>query len=437
MPTTSTCSTPAARPACPRASCGARATLPLRWAVARLADAHRRGASTRRGRSACGPSSHRRSCTAPRTGSRCACGSSAAPCLLRRPRAPRSDRRLGAVERERVECMLIVGDAFARPLVDELGRRATTCRSRGPVGRRDRCRRRTKRELLEQLPRPDDRRWARSSEAGAQASTSSTGSDAATGRSRPPGDHVLRRDLTAGCSRRDDEEGWLAKRGRLPLGYLRDADKTARTFPVIDGVRYAVPGDRARCGRRAARAARADAVTINSAARRSSPRRWSTPSRLIPASTTAWSPGARAIAGAARSWPSSAPATGSRSRRGGAARRRRPPHRPLQAARSASSSSTRSSARRPARPTTAGRDRSPPARREHDAAARRAARPVSTARSSRTIRHSLGRVGTAPRSADRRCPHRPVGTGTRCRKATRSARRCARCSTPSPHATTS
>ena len=32
----------------------------------------------------------------------------------------------------------------------------------------------------------------------------------------------------------------------MPLGYLGDAEKTARTFPVIDGIRYSVPGDRAR-----------------------------------------------------------------------------------------------------------------------------------------------------------------------------------------------
>jgi acyl-CoA synthetase (AMP-forming)/AMP-acid ligase II len=32
----------------------------------------------------------------------------------------------------------------------------------------------------------------------------------------------------------------------VPLGYLGDPEKTARTFPVIEGVRYAVPGDRAR-----------------------------------------------------------------------------------------------------------------------------------------------------------------------------------------------
>ena len=44
----------------------------------------------------------------------------------------------------------------------------------------------------------------------------------------------------------DDELGWLAKSGRLALGYLGDAAKTERTYPVIDGVRYAVPGDRAK-----------------------------------------------------------------------------------------------------------------------------------------------------------------------------------------------
>ena len=32
----------------------------------------------------------------------------------------------------------------------------------------------------------------------------------------------------------------------MPLGYLGDPEKTARTFPVIDGVRYSIPGDRAR-----------------------------------------------------------------------------------------------------------------------------------------------------------------------------------------------
>jgi fatty-acyl-CoA synthase len=48
--------------------------------------------------------------------------------------------------------------------------------------------------------------------------------------------------LTAGS----DEIGWLAKTGRVPLGYLGDREKTEQTFPVIDGVSYSLPGDRAR-----------------------------------------------------------------------------------------------------------------------------------------------------------------------------------------------
>jgi acyl-CoA synthetase (AMP-forming)/AMP-acid ligase II len=39
--------------------------------------------------------------------------------------------------------------------------------------------------------------------------------------------------------------GRLARRGRIPLGYYKDAEKTAATFPVIDGIRWAVPGDHA------------------------------------------------------------------------------------------------------------------------------------------------------------------------------------------------
>jgi len=40
-------------------------------------------------------------------------------------------------------------------------------------------------------------------------------------------------------------QGWLARRELIPLGYLGDAEKTAPTFPTIDGVRWSMPGDRA------------------------------------------------------------------------------------------------------------------------------------------------------------------------------------------------
>ena len=37
----------------------------------------------------------------------------------------------------------------------------------------------------------------------------------------------------------------LATSGHIPLRYHKDDAKTAATFPVVDGVRYAVPGDMA------------------------------------------------------------------------------------------------------------------------------------------------------------------------------------------------
>ncbi len=61
-----------------------------------------------------------------------------------------------------------------------------------------------------------------------------------------PGNVVLSAEFDRVLAPGDDEIGWLAKPGRLALGYLGDAEKTARTYPVVDGVRYAVPGDRAR-----------------------------------------------------------------------------------------------------------------------------------------------------------------------------------------------
>jgi len=40
-----------------------------------------------------------------------------------------------------------------------------------------------------------------------------------------------------------DLPGFVAHGGPIPLGYYKDAEKTARTFRVIDGIRYVIPGD--------------------------------------------------------------------------------------------------------------------------------------------------------------------------------------------------
>jgi fatty-acyl-CoA synthase len=40
-----------------------------------------------------------------------------------------------------------------------------------------------------------------------------------------------------------DEAGFVAQTGPIPIGYYKDEEKTAKTFPIIDGVRYSMPGD--------------------------------------------------------------------------------------------------------------------------------------------------------------------------------------------------
>jgi len=40
-----------------------------------------------------------------------------------------------------------------------------------------------------------------------------------------------------------EEAGFVAKTGGIPTGYYKDEEKTAKTFPVINGVRYSIPGD--------------------------------------------------------------------------------------------------------------------------------------------------------------------------------------------------
>ncbi|MEZ5204159.1 MAG: hypothetical protein R2701_07215 [Acidimicrobiales bacterium] len=74
----------------------------------------------------------------------------------------------------------------------------------------------------------------------------STKGATATGTFQPgPETSVVDADLTRELEPGSHDVGWLAQRGHVPLGYLGDAAKTAATFPVIAGVRFAVPGDRA------------------------------------------------------------------------------------------------------------------------------------------------------------------------------------------------
>ena len=155
---------------------------------------------------------------------------------------------LRCVERERASTITVVGDAVARPLLAEietgkydLSSLAVISNGSAPLTPA------IKERLLEQLPNIFINDAVGSSETGAQGSHLSAKGAVQTGTFNPgPGSTVVSEDLTSVLAPGHEGLGWFAQQGWVPLGYLGDPEKTARTFPVIEGVRYAVPGDRAR-----------------------------------------------------------------------------------------------------------------------------------------------------------------------------------------------
>ena len=142
-PTTSTSSTPAARRACRRACCGGRRTSSSRRsrrAACRRASTRSSSARSARPRAAL-RCPRRRSCTAPRTGSRSAMWHVGGTIVVQsQPERLDPHDVWATVERERVDALTIVGDAFARPLARRARRAAaTTCplAEAAHVGRRD------------------------------------------------------------------------------------------------------------------------------------------------------------------------------------------------------------------------------------------------------------------------------------------------------------
>ncbi len=155
-----------------------------------------------------------------------------------------ADDILSTIERERVTALNIVGDAFALPLVDALRKGSYDVSSlRHVVSGGAVLSSTTKRALVELIPRLGIVDIVGSSESGRQG----VGTGTATGAFVPSATaRVLSDDRSRVLEPGEDEIGWLANRGRIPRGYLGDRDKTERTFPVVDGVRYVVAGDRAR-----------------------------------------------------------------------------------------------------------------------------------------------------------------------------------------------
>jgi len=154
---------------------------------------------------------------------------------------------LDTVEREKVNCLIIVGDAFAKPILATLdahpGRWDLTSLvgiiSSGVMWSEE-----TKQGLLRHHPNMLLVDAFSSSEAiGMGSSVSSGGSAAHTAQfTLGPEVRVIDsdgKDVVPGSGR----SGVLALGGRIPLGYYKDEAKTAATFRTIDGTRYSIPGD--------------------------------------------------------------------------------------------------------------------------------------------------------------------------------------------------
>jgi acyl-CoA synthetase (AMP-forming)/AMP-acid ligase II len=151
------------------------------------------------------------------------------------------------VEREGVNAIAIVGDAFARPMLAALdsnpGRwnlsSVVLINSSGVMWSEE-----VKQGLLRHMPGVVLFDSLGSSEAvGMGGSLAGGGAAAHTAEfALGPGARVIGpddRDVKPGSG----EVGMIALPGNIPIGYYKDPDKTQRTFRTIDGVRYTIPGD--------------------------------------------------------------------------------------------------------------------------------------------------------------------------------------------------
>jgi fatty-acyl-CoA synthase len=155
---------------------------------------------------------------------------------------------IGLVDNWDVRQVVIGGDAFAKPIIDALaGRRGlmpglktiTTGAVALTTG--------VERELRELLPHVTLIDAAGASETGPQMRRSGSPDGGRPSAFTPGvGTCVMAPDRSTPLPADSSEIGWLARSGRVPLGYLDQPELTAKTFPVLDGVRYAIPGDRAR-----------------------------------------------------------------------------------------------------------------------------------------------------------------------------------------------
>ncbi len=153
---------------------------------------------------------------------------------------------LETAEREKVGMMTMVGDAYAGPIVEELQRGSYDLSSLFAIGTGGAATNpKYQRALMEAIPQITLINGYGSSETGNMAfGHSQRGRQTDTFQFREGG-LVVSEDYTRFLEPGEQEVGWVAREGRIPLGYFNDADATRKTFPEVQGRRVVISGDRA------------------------------------------------------------------------------------------------------------------------------------------------------------------------------------------------
>jgi acyl-CoA synthetase (AMP-forming)/AMP-acid ligase II len=154
---------------------------------------------------------------------------------------------LNTVERYQINSMSIVGDAFAKPILRTLDaepNRWDISSLRVIVSSGVMFAAETKAGLLRHSQRLIMVDALGSSEAigMAQNTTSADGESKTASFELGPNTKILTedgREVQPGS----DEIGRVALKGNTPIGYYKDPEKSAKTFQVINGVRWSIPGD--------------------------------------------------------------------------------------------------------------------------------------------------------------------------------------------------
>ncbi|BBZ31652.1 acyl-CoA synthetase [Mycolicibacterium confluentis] len=157
-----------------------------------------------------------------------------------------ADAVLADIAKHQAGVVTVVGDAMARPLAEAIEHGADASSLNVIANGGALLTPTAKQRLIDAKPGLIVVDGVGSSETGAQMTHMSATGAVSTGTFNPgPDTCVVAEDLSTVLEPGHDGNGWLAQRGPVPLGYKGDPEKTARTFPVIEGVRYSVPGDRA------------------------------------------------------------------------------------------------------------------------------------------------------------------------------------------------